>query len=235
MPYRIVHGLNRNQIKYIAVFTMLLDHIAAFLLEGGTPLYGTMRFFGRLTAPVMCYFLAEGYLHTSSRKKYALRLLAFAVVSQIPFMLVNRMDLSAFSFNMLFTLLLCFGVLYVCEHVVSREERIGAVGTLVLLSLFGDWGIFAPLWTLVFWKYRNDRKRMLLYFSGIACLEVLMCAVTMIGEGRLWYQDWWQLGCFLFLPVCLCYNGKRGGGGSMSKWIFYLFYPVHLLVIWRLM
>lgn len=235
MADRRAAGWNRNQIKYTAVFMMLLDHIAAFLLEGGTPLIGVLRFFGRLTAPVMCYFLAEGYRYTSSRKKYGLRLLLFAVISQIPFMLVNRMNLSAFTFNMIFTLLLCFGVLYACEHIMSREERIGAVGALILLSIFGDWGIFAPLWTLIFWRYRGDRKRMLQYYSAAACLENLMCVVTLVQNGLPWYQEWWQLGCFLFIPVCLFYNGERGGGGAAAKWVFYLFYPVHLLVIWLLM
>ena len=88
------YRLNRNQIKYIAITTMLLDHMAAFLLTPEkhpalTVMYIIMRTIGRIAAPVMFYFLVEGYVHTSSRKNYALRLLAFAILSQIPYSLVR--------------------------------------------------------------------------------------------------------------------------------------------------
>ena len=76
--------LNRNAVKYIAVFAMLLDHIAWTFLDFSTPTAQIFHIVGRTTAPVMCFFLAQGYEHTRSFKKYALRLFVFAVISEVP-------------------------------------------------------------------------------------------------------------------------------------------------------
>lgn len=71
--------LNRDQIKYIAVFTMLLNHVANIFLQPGTFACEALKDIGYFTAPVMCWFLVEGYRYTRSVKKYAGRLLIFAV------------------------------------------------------------------------------------------------------------------------------------------------------------
>ena len=117
--------LNRVQIKYIAIAAMFLDHLAAFLL---TPekypalivLYIIMRIIGRIAAPVMFYFLVEGYEHTSSRKNYALRLLAFAILSQIPYSLVRFGKASAGDLNVIFTLLISFLMMAVTDRIKSQ-------------------------------------------------------------------------------------------------------------------
>ncbi len=87
------HNLNRTQIKYIARTAMLMDHTAAFLLQSEKNpalivIYILMRTLGRIAAPVMFYFLVEGYIHTSSRMKYIIRLLSFGIFSQVPYSLV---------------------------------------------------------------------------------------------------------------------------------------------------
>ncbi len=66
--------LNRDQIKYIAVFTMLLNHVANIFLQPGTFACEALKDIGYFTAPVMCWFLVEGYRYTRSVKKYAGRL-----------------------------------------------------------------------------------------------------------------------------------------------------------------
>ena len=80
-------GLNRNQLKYIAIITMIIDHIAFVFIPSSNPMYSICRFFGKLTAPIMCYFLAEGYNYTSSKLKYGLRLFIFSIISQFAFSL----------------------------------------------------------------------------------------------------------------------------------------------------
>ena len=79
--------LNRDQIKYFAVFTMLLNHVANIFLQPGTFACEALKDIGYFTAPVMCWFLVEGYRYTRSVKKYAGRLLIFAVISQLPYYL----------------------------------------------------------------------------------------------------------------------------------------------------
>ena len=75
--------MNRNILKYIAVIAMLCDHISLVFVGMDKPLGVAMRVFGRLTAPIMCYFLVEGYMHTRSKKKYGARLLVFALISDV--------------------------------------------------------------------------------------------------------------------------------------------------------
>ena len=86
--------LNVNQLKIIAIVAMTIDHIAAVFLPEG-PLKVVLRCIGRLAAPIMCYMIAEGYYHTSNRKRYLGRLILFAVISHFAYCLFNNFSLSA--------------------------------------------------------------------------------------------------------------------------------------------
>ena len=115
--------MNRDQIKYVAMFTMLLNHIANVFLEPGTFLFEVMVDVGYFTAITMCYFLVEGYCYTRSKEKYGKRLLLFALISEIPFCLAFTEEgtISFVSMNMLFTLFLCFLILYAMEKTPFRN------------------------------------------------------------------------------------------------------------------
>ena len=145
-------GLSRDAIKYLAILAMTLDHIAYILLEPLLPgttgymvplLYHLFLSLGSFTGPVMIYFLMEGYYYTHDPRAYAKRLLLFALVSQIPFTLAFGQLNGALAGNMLFTLLLSFGVLYVQEHEDNAGKRRRAYLLLFCLSLFTDWNTLA--------------------------------------------------------------------------------------------
>ena len=152
---------------------MLLDHIA-FVFSGFFQDYSwcfavrfIFRMFGRITAPVMCWFLVQGFIHTSSRKKYAIRLLIFALVSQIPYALI-RSDVSLFAgLNVIYTLLVSFLMLCVLESELETFPKWVIVIALIALSMAGDWAIFAPLMVLFFYYFKDDRKRLILFYSLI--------------------------------------------------------------------
>ena len=122
--------LNRDVIKYIALFTMLLNHIANIFLEPGTLIFTILIDIGYFTAPVMCYLLVEGYHYTRSKKKYAGRLALFALISEIPFCLAfsevytGARIISFCGFNMIFTLFLCFCILLVMDYVENSFLKI---------------------------------------------------------------------------------------------------------------
>ena len=89
-------SLSGTALKRIACLSMLLDHIGASLLENGlfkqgsfwpgdVQLDGILRLAGRLAFPIYCFLLVEGFLHTHDFKKYALRMLGFALISEWPF------------------------------------------------------------------------------------------------------------------------------------------------------
>lgn len=133
-PERVSYGLSATTIKMIAVICMFIDHIAAFviarLIEGDIwhtqtvwfsvgiqpvrleiAVYYLMRLVGRISFPLFCFFIVEGYLHTRSKTKYALRLLIFAVLSELQFSVAlnglgNKMSLYLMPSNVYFTLLI---------------------------------------------------------------------------------------------------------------------------------
>ena len=108
--------LNRDAIKLAAMATMACNHFAQALLPGGTLLYTVLVDIGYFTAPVMCWFLVEGFGYTRSRGRYALRLAGFALLAQAPYVLA----LGYGQFNMLFTLLLCFLMLWALDALHGR-------------------------------------------------------------------------------------------------------------------
>ena len=99
--------LSRDGIKYAAMLAMLLNHVAAVFLAPGTLWAQLLTDVGYFTAPVMCWFLVEGYGRTRSRRRYALRLAAFAALSELPFCLAftEGEGLSFVGMNMIFILL----------------------------------------------------------------------------------------------------------------------------------
>lgn len=228
---------NRDAIKYIAMLTMLLNHIAHIFLTRGTTLYEVLEDIGFFTAPVMCYFLVEGYEHTRSKVKYGFRLALFAAISQIPFHLAFGYQ----SLNMIFTLFCCFLLLIVMERVDSTPLRIGLGMPLIIATVFADWGVVAPLFTIFFYNGRGDRKQIAKGF-GIcylifAVLNVQNYMNGVPGNWTMYAVVHSLISGFGILAagivVLFFYNGKRTERGkNFSKWFFYLFYPGHLLVLY---
>lgn len=233
MEQKTTGGLNRDVIKYIAMFTMFLNHFANVLLPVNTLLAEVLMDIGYFTAPVMCYFLVEGYQYTRSKKKYGQRLLLFALISQFPFMWATGF----FALNMIFTLFLCFLLLYVQENETSAAKRRGWTVLIFMVSLFSDWALFAPMFTLLFWKSRGERKSVIKTFAigtvlfGLMNLPMYQYLYPM--PEALLHGLFSVIGVAAAGIVITCfYNGKRAQWGrSFSKWFFYLFYPLHLLLL----
>ena len=234
--YRV---LSRDMIKYIAMFTMLLNHVAVIFLTPGSIMYALLVSIGYFTAISMIYFLVEGYHYTHSKKAYFGRMVVFGMVSQIPYsMAFAREGIMDFvAFNMLSTLCLCFGVIWVMENIGNQTVKDVLVFLLVLTSTMFDWSVMAPIFTLLFLWAGHSRKKLKLAFVG----AVLIFTVYNIWEGSHWvsvernllYAALGATGmgmsglCILYL-----YNGKRmKKGKKFSKWFFYVFYPAHLLIL----
>ncbi len=231
-------GINRDAIKYIAVVAMLANHFAAIFLNSGTLLRMFLLGIGNFTAITMCYFLVEGYGYTHSKKKYMGRLLLFAILSQIPYcMAFTKQEIISFiGFNMLFTLLLCFLICLIVEKVPNIVLKIVLIILILFCSVKCDWGIGAPVFTLLFiWSNNSILKKKIAFiiptvlfglYNFISCYGklpietcILNAVICMIGMGM--------------SGICIIYfyNGKRAEiGRSFSKWFFYIFYPLHLQI-----
>lgn len=228
--------LNRDVIKYIAMLTMLLNHIAHIFIPRDTVLHEVFTDIGFFTAITMCYFLVEGYEYTRSKKKYALRLFFFAVISQIPFSLV----FPGFGLNMIYTLFICFLILIAIERIYNPALRNVVLVLLVFMTVISDWQLLAAIYTIMFVHAKGSEEKMVKLYGKAYLLFVLFNTVGnyILGYG---YPIWKALFHGLLSGIAILvsgvvilvfYNGKRAEHGrTFSKWFFYLFYPGHLLLI----
>lgn len=131
-------GLSGSTMKVIAMISMVIDHIALYLMEHGTILYGTMRGIGRIAFPVFAFLIAEGFIHTKSRYRYFFTLLGFAVISEIPWYLLNGTD---GTHNVMFTLALGVATLMVLENLLQRSMVLGFLWTLGMAGLASWFGV----------------------------------------------------------------------------------------------
>ncbi|MDD7362836.1 MAG: TraX family protein [Peptoniphilus sp.] len=231
--------LNRDAIKYIAMFTMLLNHIANIFLETGTWLCELFLAVGYFTAIAMIYFLVEGYDYTRSRKKYILRLLIFGIISQIPYCMAFAEEgiIEPYNLNMMFTLALCFGLIWVFDVCQNNFVKVVAAIGAILLSTLCSWAILAPVYTLLFiWARHSERKTKIAFLVA----TLLFGAMNFLG-GRSHFPASQNIAFTLLgmagtglaaLCILYLYNGKRADKWrTFSKWFFYAFYPAHLLIL----
>lgn len=222
-------GLSATALKYIAVVAMVIDHIAFAFVETTTPLGIAMHFIGRITGPVMFYFIVEGYYNTRNIYKYTNRMLTFAVISYLPFFYFYQGSLPTLQnfapMGIIYTLWLGLLALRALHEIKNKALSYLAVAGIVFLSIFGDWQIFGVLYILIFNYFRGDYKKQAA--GGLALIALM---IAMDAAGGLVYVIV-HLGQILPLVLLYFYNGERGGGGSFSKWFFYIIYPLHLLII----
>lgn len=228
-------GLTREQIKYIAIAAMTVNHIGTGLIPDGL-MKTVMQDIGYFTAIVMCFFLAEGFRYTSSKKRYGSRILLFGFISQIPFFM-------AFGYpelNMMFTLFLCFLLLVIRTDGRFAGKRLVPGLLVVFLSGFCDWPFMAPVFTLLFYNAGAEWGERKKACGFVVILYLIFTFVSTCGTVYGAAQALLRAVCSSIAPAEACltilflYNGKENSGkGSRAwgKWFFYIYYPVHLLLI----
>lgn len=243
-------------LRILACLFMFLDHIG-YCLGSSHPLYLPLRCIGRLAFPIFVFLIVNGFRHTSNRPRYALRLALFAVISQVPFALFCGQKTYFSNGNVFVTLLICLLVLWATDA-LRRQKRLKWFAFLPPLAVFAlyyfgllhsDYGAKAILMTMTFYLF--DGKYILtaagvlasvyngrLISLGLAVLHLLQGRDVTLNPLSRW--EWAQL-CSLaaLLPVFL-YNGEKGrspkspAAAKAAQLGFYLFYPVHLLLLWAL-
>lgn len=126
--------LSGSALKIIAVVSMVIDHYAYYLMDGNTMTYEVMRCFGRIAFPVFAFLVAEGFAHTRNRMRYFLSLMLFAVVSEVPWYLLNGAD---GTHNVMFTLALGVAALAAFERL--WEHRILCCCSILMTAWLAAW------------------------------------------------------------------------------------------------
>lgn len=204
------------QLKIIAITTMLIDHIGSVIF----PETITFRIVGRLAFPLFAFLLTEGYIHTSNLKKYIFRLAIFSLISQYPFMLAFGLDAGL---NIFFTLAIGLTAIYLSDHYQSYLPFF----ILAILAdlIHTDYGMFGVLLIFLIYEYKNNFKKMMFY---IICLYSVFYLIGGLraGIGAIhYYIQFFSLLSFILIAF---YNGREG---RKAKYLFYIFYPGHLLIL----
>jgi len=227
--------LNSNHLKLIAIIAMTIDHTADLFYPGFTaePMSIAMHIIGRLTAPIMWFFVCEGYHYTRNIKKYIMRMGIFAIISHFAYCFAFGIPPIPFQtgiFNqtsVMYPLFIAVVVLWIEENTLHKYKWLKRILIFVLIwSAFpADWSSIAVLAILGMYKRRSDIKGQ---------MKTMLFWVTLYGVVSFFFVSKVYalvlIGVVLVYPVLKLYNGEKGKVNWM-KWFFYIYYPAHLVVI----
>lgn len=237
-------GLDSNWVKLIAIAAMTLDHIAWAIWPGYPkdilPLM--MHLIGRITCPIMCFFIAEGYHYTRDVNKYTARLFIFALISHFCYVYASADFVDWHSFIPFYyggvlnqtsvMWALAWGLVMLRA---ANDERLSAAAKTLIIILIcvvsfpSDWSCVASLCVLSFGTNRGESKKQTFW---LIFYVAIYSAVYFFAIDRAY--GLLQMGVVLSLPVIKLYNGRRGANPKINrimKWGFYIYYPLHLLII----
>ncbi|MBL4937655.1 pilus assembly protein [Clostridium sp. YIM B02515] len=223
-------SLSGNTIKIIAIIAMIIDHLGWAFVSSNTVGGAVMHTIGKITGPIMCYFIAEGNHYSKDRKKYVERLFIFALISHVPFnIFVNEGRITLLPTSVIFTLMCGLLALIVFEKIENKPLKVVLILLLIVVTYWADWPIFGVLFVLAFGVFYGNTKKQIGSFAILSLLKLV--DVLFAGEG---------LNIYLIIPRILSpllvvlllylYNGTKGGS-KYSKWAFYIIYPLQFLII----
>lgn len=221
------------QLKLIALITMVIDHVGVFFF----PQILLFRIIGRLAMPLFAWLIANGAHHTKDIYSYMRRILVFAVISEVPFVLANRQRDPAFdTINILFSFTLGLGAIMLLNKTRHTFMRLAIILASVAAAymLKTDYGPTAVLMVVISYVYYKDLPKMImLHTLLIVSVYTLPILIQLSGNPHQAVD-----GVRLFQPLCLLsllaiafYNKKEG---IKTGYYLYFFYPLHLLIIYLL-
>lgn len=233
--------INRDLLKILAMSFMLLDHLWATIIPGNQ----WLTFIGRMAFPLFAFMIAEGFVHTSNFRKYALRLLVFALISEIPFNLFYSSSVFyPFHQNVIFTLLIGLLAIKVIDIYLQKRTplnlvyaTLAAVGLPLLAEIaMTDYGAIGVMTVIVFYLFRNMRYTWLLQLIALFILNVVIfqgfyIPIEILGQQIEFPTQGFAVFAMIFIYL---YNGAKGGGGKIMQYSVYLFYPLHMLILYFL-
>ena len=223
-----IRCLDGTMLKIIAMISMVFDHVGDMFF----PDMMWLRMVGRLAMPIFAFCITEGYIHTRNRNKYLLRMGIFALVSEVPFDLAFEGNINITHQNIMLTFFIAILALKLFDLIrgskkdISGKYSIGrtllgilaVIGMAVIALLVkADYTFFAVIAVFLFYVFK-DVNHYVRPVPGVAFLALTRTMGYYCTTG-------------LSLIPLLLYNGKKGKG---LKWLFYAFYPGHLLLLYLL-
>lgn len=226
-------------LHIMAMVFMIFDHLWGVFATDG---YLWMTCIGRLTYPIFAFMIVEGYFHTKNLKKYVLRLLIFALISEIPFNLVMSSSwIAPLHQNVLWTFLI--GILLIFLNEKANKKALWVrilvfIGTVLLGCLLGiitfvDYNHGGVLIILMFYVFRERKwwallgQIVCLYFISVEVISGQFIPIELFGKT---FELVVQSFCVLALIPIWLYQGKQGPYNKAIRYLYYGFYPAHLLL-----
>lgn len=228
-------GWNGNQLKLIAIIAMTIDHLAWTLAPGYSTEWWVLlcHLAGRLTAPIMWFFIVEGWHYTHDVRKYTFRLFLLALVSHFAYNFCFGIPMLPFREGSFFNQTsvawsLAWGLVLLRIH--SNEKtaswlKFALTILICVISFPSDWSCVASMAILYMGVSRGDFKKQMVWMMVWSAVYAL---VYFLFLDRLY--GLLQLGTCLTIPLLRCYNGRRGRWKGMGK-LFYVYYPLHLALL----
>lgn len=227
-------------LHMMAMICMLCDHLWGTVIAGND----WLTCIGRIAFPIFAFLIVEGYFHTKSLKKYASRLLVFAVLSEIPFNLaMGSRVFYPIHQNVLWSFLISLGLIHLNERAKGTScvwKRIAVGGITVILGYvvglltMVDFYHAGILTVLVFYFFRQRKwwSRMgqfgCLWYINTQMLGGLAYEISLFGETHFFLRQSFAL--LALIPIWL-YRGRQGYHSKALQYAYYGFYPAHLLVL----
>ena len=224
-----------TSLKLIALIAMTFDHVATTFITNKV-LYVVFRCIGKLTAPIFWFFIAQGFYKSRNIKKYFFRLLVFAIISHFPYMLLSYNNIIPFKHSVLNQTSVLWGLLcgLVLLWIWNNKTLINFKFIKITLCLFccvaafwADWGMLSPI---VIWIFGTNNHKKYTHIYLFIFVITLHC---------IFYIFLFDLGYILHfatlfvLPLILQYSGLKSNSQKFNlKWLFYLYYPLHLYLLY---
>ncbi len=228
--------LNANHLKLIAIIAMTLDHIADLLYPGFPNIMGSniLHIVGRLTAPIMFFFICEGFYYTRNVKKYIARLFLFAFISHFAYCFAFGINYIPFIdgeiFNqtsIMWTLAWAVVALYVVngENNLKQWQKTVLVILICLITFSADFSSIAVMAILFMYANRGNLIRQMLSME----LWIVIYGLISFFFVSKTYGVIVLFSIFAY-PILKNYSGEKGKVTWM-KWFFYWYYPLHLILL----
>ncbi len=225
-------GISSNIIKLIAIIAMTIDHLTWLFYPGYDRHWWVicLHVIGRLTAPIMWFFIAEGFFYTKSLKKYIIRLFIFAIISHFAYNLAGGISfIPSGIFNQTSVMWsYAWSVVLMCIFETDKLKQWAKIVLIILICAItfpSDWSCIAAICPVYLYRYRGNFKKQAL---SMLIFTAMYAAVYFFFMDKVY--GLLQFATLLSLPILKCYNGTRGKWKGM-KWLFYIYYPAHLFLV----
>ena len=244
-------GLTSNDLKIIAIITMLIDHIGYYLYSYlSFEIYVAFRIIGRISMPIFAFLIVQGFLHTKNIKKYISRILGLALITQICFYILHYINITNFPYYRnevyrILNILFSYGLSLILLYILSQKKIIQKYNEIInifikliiiililiaYLNLEFDYGLRIPFIMIGLFFIeklcpKDTWASKLKYLSLI--LVVFLLSLIKVENGIIC-----KYAMLLSLIFIAFYNGEKGNNNKFVKYSFYAFFPIHHTILY---